>query len=367
MTKFLLPMMLGACLLLVLAACSQDAGSSLQGMGKGRERTQSTHLVETVEASLKQISHAATRTGTLRAQKAVKIFNQEEGRVTKIPHHEGDFVQQGDILIRMDDTLLQAQLDKAEATRRQAEEDLNRLKSLVKRRLAAEDELARADTAVKVAQAEETLRTRLGYTTIRAPFAGVITTRLVEPGDVAPRYTHLLDLIDPKSLVTEVEVSELLLPLMGPGDSAEVRIDALPNRVFSGKILRIHPTIDNRTRQGTVEVQLSPVPDEARAGQLCRVTLTTPPSTRLVVPFSALRRDENNEYVFVVDSEGKAHRHDVHSGIRHNNEVEIREGVEPGDTVVTKGLLGLRDGMTVASVSVASATNPEPATAKNAD
>ncbi len=306
------------------------------------------HWVETVAAKSQRVGHTALRTGTLEALRKVHIFNQEEGRITEIAFHEGDRVKRNQVLVRLDDALLRAQLDKAAATRNQAALDLSRLRGLVKRRLAAEDELARADTALKVAQAEhDLLRTHLEYTVIRAPFAGVITERALEPGDIAPKHTQLLTLIDPDSLITRVQVSELLLPQIRRDDAAKVRIDALGQRVFSGRISRIYPSIDPRTRQGTVEILLAPVPDGARAGQLCRVTILSRPRNRLMVPFGALRRGRDGTYVYVASADNVVRRVDVRTGIRRGGEIEIVDGLAIGSRVVTKGMLGLEEGMKV--------------------
>lgn len=306
------------------------------------------HWVETVAAKTQRVGHTALRTGTLEPLRKVNIFNQEEGRITEIAFHEGDRVKRDQVLVRLDDALLRAQLDKAAATRSQAALDLSRLRGLVKRRLAAEDELARADTALKVAQAEhDLLRTHLEYTVIRAPFAGVITARALEPGDIAPKHTQLLTLIDPDSLTTRVQVSELLLPQIRRGDAATVRIDALGQRVFSGRISRIYPSIDPRTRQGTVEILLAPVPEGARAGQLCRVTLLSRPRNRLMVPFGALRRGRDGAYVYVANADNVVRRVNVRTGIRRGGEIEIVDGLAIGSMVVTKGMLGLEEGMQV--------------------
>lgn len=347
-------------LLLALAGAALGACGSDEPTGTTQSRrTTHAHLVETMAVQSRRISHAATRTGTLEARREVKIFNQEEGRITELGAYEGDRAERGQVLVRMDDALLRAQLDKAAATSAQAETDRNRLRTLVRKRLAAEDELARAETALKVAHAEEALlRTRLQYTVIRAPFAGTVTLRAAEPGDVVPKYTHILTLIDPRTLMTRVEVSELLLPLLHTGDAVEVRIDALGDGAFPGRIQRIHPTVDPRTRQGVVEIRLAPVPAGARAGQLCRVRLKTPARQRLMLPFAALRRDEAGEYVFVIDAAGRARRTAVRTGMRQATAVEILDGVAAGAHVVTRGLLGLEDGMAVRTVAHSERAGP---------
>lgn len=333
---------LAAWLLAIVTVLSLPAQSQSQS-----RKPPADHLVETTRAELQPVSISHVRTGTFRARRLVRVFNQEEGRITRMAFYEGDEVAANDVLVELDDALLSARLDKSRATRRKAESDLERIRGLIGKRLTSERELSGAETAVEVARAEErVLQTRLGYTRIRAPFAGVITARLAQPGDVVPRHTHIMSVADPASLVTELSVSELLIPYLKRGDPADVRIDALGNRTFRGQILRIHPTLDPQTRRGRVEVILDPVPAGALAGQFCRVTLRTPEIERLTIPFRALRRDRKGEYVYRV-ADDVAQRIAVRSGVQFGERVEIVEGLSAGEHVVVRGFLGLRDGKPV--------------------
>lgn len=332
----------------VLSLAILLAGAVLAAEPAGKAaRKAKPQLVQAVTVTLADTRVSHERTGTLSYNRQVRIYNQEEGRIVALPWYEGDRVTQGEQLVRLDDALIRAELDRAQAEVRQAQLDLQRISNLVEKRAASRDELARARTAVDVARANASLqRTRLGYTVISAPFAGVVTERLLEPGDVAPRYSHLLTLADPRSLLIEAQVSGLLLPQLRQDDSVSVRIDALGADSHPGRILRIHPQIDPATRLGVVEVLLDPVPAGARAGQFARVTLTGRAVPRLLVPFSALRRDHGGEYVFVI-ANGAARRHAVQSGLHLGDRVELLSGVEPGTQVVTRGFLGLTDGRPV--------------------
>ncbi len=307
-----------------------------------------THLVEVDEVEWKPISTVSERTGSLRSRRLVRIHNQEEGRVIELPHFEGDLVEASELLISMEDELLKAQLAKARATTSQAYQDLERISNLVDRRAASKDELTRVNTRLEVAQAEEKLlQTRLSYTRITAPFRGVVSHRYVEPGDAVAKHTHLLTLIDPESLITEIRISELLLPHISPGDAAIVRIDALGDEQFPGRVLRIHPELDQATRQGVIEVILDPVPDGARAGQFARVTLETAKVQRMLIPFAAVRHDRMGAFVYLLDQDNKVRRTPVRSGIRVSDQIEILEGLKPKQKVISRGFLGLTNGKQV--------------------
>jgi membrane fusion protein (multidrug efflux system) len=288
------------------------------------------------------------RNGTLHAQQQVQLSLQQEGQLLQLPFYEGDRVRQGELLARLDDTLLQAQLKKSVAQRRQAEQDLKRLQSLKSSRVIAEDELARAATALDVLRAEEEeLRIMLKQTRLLAPFDGIISARLAEPGDSVSRFTPLLTLINTDTLQTELKVSDLVIGGLQLGEQVSMTIDALGPQPFSGTIQRIYPMIDEASRQGTIEVLLEQPPAGAMPGQLCRVNLPLRSRERLLVPYNALRRDSRGEYLFVVRSDNSVERRSVVSGLHFDDMVELLDGLQGGERIVTRGFLGLSEGSTV--------------------
>jgi membrane fusion protein (multidrug efflux system) len=339
-------------LIVAISGCSNESSGNIPGKAK-----KPSQLVEVGTAAREVFEYTSDREGTLRTLSEVKIFNQEEGRVTEVRVREGDSVRMGQVLIRMDEQLIRAEHDKAAASLRQAELDLERLGTLSAKKLVAEDAVTRAQTALEVARAQErVLRARLNYMTITAPLKGTVAMRRIEPGDVAPKHTHLLTVVDLSELVTNFSVSELVLPNIKLGDRAEVRIDALGDQIFPGTVSRIYPTIDPVTRRGQIEVLLKPVPSGARPGQFCRVTLHSSGREQLVIPHTALRRDGQGEHVFVYtatdEESGTVTRTAVRSGLRFIEKIEIREGLESGQQIITKGFIGLADGITVVPVNL---------------
>jgi RND family efflux transporter MFP subunit len=347
-----------ACVLMLLTACGQPQ----EPAGKAESREEQAVAVSVIEVRSEPLAQTVVRSGTLRARRSVRLHSQEEGRVDSLPVYEGDLVKAGEVLVRLDDRLLRAELNKAEAARQQAAQDHARLQRLVARKLVSEDEILRAETTLRVAEAEESLlKTRLGYATLTAPFDAVVTERMVEPGDVVPKFEHLLTLEDPQSLITEVPVSELILPTLRVGDSVQVRIDALGDAQHTGRIERIHPTVDAATRQGLVEIALTPVPPGAQAGQLCRVELPGVLQARRTIPLNALRQDPEGDYVYIVDAEGLARRTAVRTGIALGEHIEILDGLADGDHVITRGFINLSAGKPVQIVAAPdSAPPPQP-------
>lgn len=306
--------------------------------------------VEKVQDSNQNLS--TTRTGSLRARREVKVFNQEEGQITQLPFFEGDSVKQGDVVVKLNDEIIKAQYRRARAIRIKAAQDLKRTRKIYKEKLISNEQLLASETAFSVAKADEALyAARLRYTTIEAPISGIVSKRLTEPGNIAERYTHLLTITDPSSLVTELSLSELLMAKLEKDQTVSVRVDALGKNQFSGRIARIHPNLDPVTRRGTVEVEINPVPEGARPGQLCRVELPISSEQRMTIAFRALRRDKDAEYVYVVDENKKVQQVWVTTGVRLGERVEVTHGLTAGQLVVIKGFLNLSPGKVVAIVN----------------
>ncbi len=321
--------------------------------------TQSKHSrKQTVEVvSVKSVPLTTTRTvtGTLEATRTVHVYNEEQGRIKQIPFHQGDQIKAGDLLVELDDRSTRAELDKAIATYKQAAIDYKRLKKLKPRKLASEDEIARAETAVEQTRAERVLQEiRLAHTRIEAPFDGLVSERLKEPGDVVALHQHILTIYDPNTLIAKIYVSEIILHSIALKSEVALRIDALGDKKFKGIVSRKYPMINPATRQGTIEVMLSPAPEGAYPGQLTRVTIKgqTIPLTSL--PLSVVRHDTRGEYVFRINEENKSQYTPVRTGIQIGNRIEIINGLNPGDKVISKGFLNLRNN---ASVKIQSSQN----------
>lgn len=381
-SRWLLPLAL-----LALAAC-----------GKAAEEKKSppapAQLVELATVVSGSLSYVAERAGSLRALREVVLRNEESGRIVELRVREGDRVAAGQVLVRYDESQLRAAHDKAAAALAQARQQHARSTQLVAQGFVSADAASRTQSAADIAAAEwRLLASRLATLTIKAPFSGVVAARHVEPGSVTPQHTELLTLIDPSQLITDVDVSELILPQLTVGDPAEVRIDALGTALHGGRIVRIHPAIDPATRSGRVEVALTPLPPGARPGQFCRVSLPTASRAQALVPLAAVQRDAAGEFVYVYQAaaesadaagspganpanagtnakanagagakadggtgakaNGSVVRRAVQTGLRLADRVEIHRGLASGEQVVVKGFLGLAPGKKVRPVAAA--------------
>ncbi|WP_286238826.1 efflux RND transporter periplasmic adaptor subunit [Neptuniibacter halophilus] len=335
------------CCTALLSGC--DEAPSSPGKTKAK-----VHLVEVVTARKQPLTLERTQTGTLTAKQTLKLFNQEEGQIIQLPYHEGDVVKQGDLLVRIDGKLLQAQLERARAIRRKAEKDLQRVQELIRRKLVSQSELTQRETELAIAQADERLiATRLGYTSVFSPIDGVISQRLTEPGNIAEEYSHLLSISDLSALLIEVSVSELFLNQLRLNMPVAIQIDALANSgtsgdyPFHGKISRIHPVIDPGTRKGVVEITLEPIPSGARPGQFARVRFSVESRQSLLVPYASLRSQDGQTILYVRHPDGTVGIAEVSTGLRYADAIEVLSGLNEGQQVITRGFTNLRPGQSV--------------------
>ena len=340
-------------LTVILGSCDSTDGDATKSKGKRPTRE---HLVMAIPVERNEQVRSYERYGVVRARRIVHIHALEEGQIRELPWYEGDHVKEGELLVQLDDELVRADLMRVEAELDKAQQNLARLEKLEESKAISEEALitARTDVAVSASEKQQ-LETRVNYSRVLAPFSGVITERELEVGDFAAKNDHLLTIIDPGSLVVEISVSELLLPRIRLGDRAEIRIDALGDRRLQGEISRIHPTIDQATGQGTVEVMFRDAGDDtdlgAAPGQTARVLMTTTFPNQISIPYSSLQQDRDMLFVYLVDVDSKVEKRRIKAGIYGNDSVEVIEGLEDGDAVIYRGLLGLKEGLKVKVVS----------------
>ncbi|SEH06106.1 efflux RND transporter periplasmic adaptor subunit [Candidatus Venteria ishoeyi] len=335
----------------LLAAC-QPASEPVTAKTQ-KKKPESSHAVYVTQVKPLLKSEQRIYSGRLQARHIRRIFSLEAGEIIYLDVFEGDSVAKGQLLIELDNRRLQAELDKLTAKLQQAKRDTRKLRDLANKKLIATDKLQQAQTQQRIAAAEHRLlQIRLQDSQRHAPFAGLVSQRLVEPGDVVKANQHLLSLIAPKSLRIVLALPELVLSQIALGDAAEVQFNTRTIRAetLQGKIQRIHPTLNQDNQRGTVEIILDKLPQNARSGQSCEVRLLNQQQLAISIPQTALRRDEQSEYVFVLQTDQSVSRQNVSSGWQGLQQVEIREGLKAGQQVVYQGLPGLEEGKKVTVV-----------------
>lgn len=341
--------------LLALAAlgvvgCGKDEAPAPAGMARGPGRGgPRTAVVEIAPAEVGTIARRITVSGIVEPIRTVGINSQISGAILSVGAVEGDVVHAGTVLARLDDRELRAQEASAAASHEMARANFERSERLRERQVITAAEYDRDRTALAAAEAQlKQLRTRLDYTTIRAPITGVVTEKQIEAGDIVGVQNRLFTLADVDTMVVRVQVSELDVVQLHPGDAVSVALDAYPERPLTGRIRRIFPAADPATRLVPVEVALRQDGERiARSGFLARIELALGTRTGvLLVPASAVVGDAASAAVFIVQ-DGTALRRSVRTGLNSEGRVEILSGIQPGDPVVIAGNNGLRDGAEV--------------------
>ncbi|MFO1511847.1 MAG: efflux RND transporter periplasmic adaptor subunit [Verrucomicrobiota bacterium] len=321
----------------------------LAGCGRKSEHSQAPVLpTATVHVELVQSkTRVATEevVGTVRAKLRSVIEAKVSGRIEQLLVVPGQQVKAGEQLVVVDAREVQARYDQAVALRQQAEADLKRLTTLFEQKILSQAEFdnaqARARVAIAgVAEAE----TMLGYTKVTAPFAGVITRKHADVGDLATPGKPLLEMEDSTALRLEADVPEAVVGKLTLGDKLPVRISAV-GKELEGVVSEIAPAADPNSRTFLVKLDL-PSTAGLRAGQFGRVAMPVGETTALRVPTSAVVQRGQMEIVFIV-IDGKAQLRLVKTGKRIGGEVELVSGVSAGEKIVVENVGGLLDGQPV--------------------
>jgi RND family efflux transporter MFP subunit len=280
--------------------------------------------------------------GTVRAKLRSVIEAKVSGKIERMLVVPGQQVKAGELLAVIDAREVQARYDQAAAARQQADADLKRLASLFEQKILSQAEYDGAQAKARIANAAVAeAETMLSYTKVTAPFAGVITRKHADVGDLATPGKPLLDMEDSRLLRLEADVPEAVVGKLALGDKLPVRVTALETEL-EGVISEIAPAADSGSRTFLVKLDLT-AQAGVRAGQFGRVAMPVGETSALRVPASAVVQRGQMEIVFVV-SDGTAQLRLVKTGKRIRDELELVSGVSAGEKVVVEGATGLADG-----------------------
>ncbi|TIS58373.1 efflux RND transporter periplasmic adaptor subunit [Mesorhizobium sp.] len=322
------------------------------------------------------IASSVSATGTVAAWQEGTIGAEASGlQLTEVLVAEGDHVQAGQIVARLNASLLKAQLAEqkaaiieARATLEGAESAAARTVKLLESKAVSAEAAEEKVTAVKtdraqVEQAEaaaQRLQAELDQATVRAPFDGVVSSRPAVAGSIVQAGTELMKIIRDGRLEVGVLVPEKDLPKISVGQAATV-VDA-SSHTTQGKISSIAQTVNSTTRLATVYVSLG-VDSGLKPGMFARVSIATTASQQLSVAEAALVWRDGKPAVFVVDEAGKVNARSVVTGARQNGRVAIESGLSEGNSVVVAGAGFLSDGNLV-RIATKEADAGDAATAK---
>lgn len=320
-------------------------------------------VVEATRVSQVKVPQALTAVGSLRSDETVILRPEIAGRIAKIGFREGERVAKGQLLVKLDDSVQQADLDKARANFTLSKTKFDRTGDLRMQGFVSGQALEEAENNLKVAKAEsELMQARLSKTALNAPFTGTIGLRVVSVGDYVKEGQDLVNLESLDPLKVDFRVPELALSQVKDGQTLQVSLDAMPDRVYDGRVFAINPLIDANGRAIVIRAQVQNKDGTLRPGMFARVRLfTSGLKDTLVVPEESLFPIGDDKYVYkVVDN--KAMRQKIEIGARREGRVEVMNGLTTDDVVVTAGVFKLREGaaVRVAKAPASSAPQPQP-------
>jgi len=342
---------LSVMLVFTLVACSggeDDDRLWAEGAPNAEDRPEEAVPVDVIALERGAIESALRFSATLEAERDVRVFAEAQRRVVELRVEEGDAVRSGSLLIRLQDDEQRSALNKADVELRQATREYDRQKNLFDRKLVSEQVYNDAASIYDQAEiAMEDARRSLTYTEVRAPFAGIVTERLVNVGDFVTLNQPLFRIVDFNSIVARIYVPEKELPFLRTGLETRLAAEAIGGDSFVGTVDRISPVVDPGT--GTVKVTVAtPRQEGLRPGMFVEVELVTAVhDDALLVPKRAIVYDNDQLFVFRLGDERRVERIKVDPVLEDVESIEPAEGLEEGDQIVVAGQASLKDGALV--------------------
>jgi len=361
---------------------------------------QNSRPVKTELAQVRDVRRAVEVIGTLAAREEVVVSSEVEGRVATLAHDLGDKVTAGTPLVVLDPEKARYRADTQRAALAQARakygasaegdlpaleqvpevvsstaqlseaaQQLERAKSLAARKLLSQSDFDAAQTRYDTAKAAhdqalasarqlradiqaqssslQLAERELRDTVIRAPFDGYVAERLVSVGQFVQPQTPIMHIVRLQPLKLTAEVPEKFAPWIETGRSVAVHVDAYPDQTFEGKVVRISPSVNLKSRAFAIEGEV-PNPDaRLKPGTFARVQITTDHVDRAVtIPASAVQSRYGTNRVFVVQN-GSLSGREVILGDRIGDRVEVSKGLDAGTALVASDVEQLADGMKV--------------------
>jgi membrane fusion protein, multidrug efflux system len=377
--------LLASLLMLFISACSSDSGSgSAASAGRGSGGSDSgagneevAMSVEGHKVSRRLISEYVITNTTLESIREVIVYSKVSAMVTERHFEEGDIVKQGDLLVKLHDdeiinnleqskialTQTEVAIMQAEVNAELSAADFKRVKSLYDQKLISQQEYDQSEIASRsdtlsldnVKRQLEAAKSRLAaaeiqvaYTTVKSPITGVVTARTVNIGDRLSSNQQLLTIQEFPPLWARIHIPEISIPKIKVGQLAKMQMEAYSEREFSGRIKLISPTVE--AESGTIKVTIEVKKDThlLRPGMFGTVYIATDShENAVVIPKKSIIRERNTNYVYTINSDNTVTRQEVTIGFSDEDQVEIAEGLQGNEAIVTVGQETLSDGYPV--------------------
>ncbi|MEX2435887.1 MAG: efflux RND transporter periplasmic adaptor subunit [Balneolaceae bacterium] len=315
--------------------------------------------VEAVTIEEESVEDRIFTSGSIRANEVVQLSMETSGIITNISFDEGRSVEKGELLLKINDSELQAQKQRASFRLNLAEQREERQRGLLDRGGTSRDEYEATLNEVNVLRSElDLIDAQIDKTELRAPFSGNIGLKYVSEGSYISPNAQIASLQDLDPVKIDFSVPERYVSRVKIGDKINFTVQGVDS-TFTGEVYAIEPNIDRETRSLQIRA-LSSNPDGVLfPGAFTNITLILDTiDDALMVPTISLIPELNSQKLFVIRN-GVVAEVRVPTGIRTSEKVQILDGVAPGDTVLTTGLLQVRPGSEVEITNLQSSADYE--------
>lgn len=339
---------------LVLGAGLQGCTGEANGQetdGKDTPESEEEVTAIPVEAGTVVVGNVTAKyhgTTSLEADQEAQVVAKVSGIILEILVEEGELVEKGQVLARLENDLQRSELAQAEANLRQLRNALKRAEEMNAKRLISPEDYDRAKFQAEAQQAAYDLaKLNLDWTVIRSPISGVVSQRMVKAGNLVAVHEPLYQVTKLDPLLAVIHVPERALPTMALGQEALVSVDAWAGQTFSGRVTRISPVVDADTGTFKVTAELSNDDSKLKPGMFGRVAVVYDSKHDVtVIPKEAILNEDGVDTVFVIEDE-IVRRQELVTGYVNGTVVQVVDGVQPGQRVVVAGQGSLREGTRV--------------------
>ena len=311
------------------------------GGGTGRQVLNvSGYLIKPI-----QMNDPVMSTGTLRPDEEVELSFETSGKIVGINFTEGTRVKKGDLLAKINDKPLQAQLQKLQAQIKLVEEKEFRQRSLLTRDAISQESYDQIVTELQTTQADINLiKARISETELRAPFDGIIGLRYLSEGSYATPSTKIARLVKISPIKIEFSIPERYAGEVNIGFPVSFDVD---DKMYQAAVYAVDPKIELNTKSIVIRALYPNKKEELKPGRYTSVTLLLSQiDNAIAIPTEALIPEMEGEMVYVYRG-GKASSVKVTTGLRTESLVQVVNGLKFGDTLITTGILQLRQSLPV--------------------
>lgn len=303
--------------------------------------------VNAVVVREQSLADGITVTGLLLPDEEVDLSFETSGKIDSINFNEGSFVREGDLLAKVNDMPLQAQLARYEAQLKLAEDRVYRQNALLERDAVSQEAFEQARTDLAILNAEmQIVRSNIALTELRAPFDGIIGLRRVSEGAYASPSTVLAKLTKISPLKLDLFVPERYASQIGAGTQLVFTVEGR-QQPFNARVYAKESSVDPNTLSMAVRARYPNARGELLPGRSASVQIRMKQiGNAIAIPTEAIVPEMGIDKVFLY-KDGKAQSVEVKTGLRTDSQIQIVEGLQVGDTLITSGTLQLRGDLPV--------------------